>query len=158
MVYSKGFFDLDRTASGTSSFADQLSLQNVGVSVYVFRRGEGYDYLHNHREQEEIYLCIEGEAELVIAESSPAAELGRLERIALKRGEAVRVDPPTLRAIGNTQSDRALVVIAGGCPHPYPAGHGHDVIADVHKTLAHGETGFKRPDFLTHEPAGSDDC
>ncbi|MEL6339242.1 MAG: hypothetical protein AAFZ38_05975 [Myxococcota bacterium] len=155
MGYAKGFFDLDQKASGASVFPEQLGLANVGLSVYVLNRGEGFDYLHNHREQEEVYLCVDGEAELVIAGDD--AKHPDLQRIRIARGESVKVDPQTLRAIGNSTSDRAVVVIAGGCPHPYPAGHGHDVIADVHKTVGHGETGFQRPAFLTHQPAGADD-
>lgn len=147
MAYTKGSFNLDAQA-GVSNFPQQLGLKNVGFSVYVLQRGDGFDYLHNHREQEEVYFCAEGTAELVVAD----ANNGELKRLALERGEAIKVDPGTLRAIGNATSDRVVIIIAGGCPHPYPAGHGHDVIADVLRTVEHGDTGFRRPDFLSHEP------
>ncbi|MEM6733079.1 MAG: cupin domain-containing protein [Myxococcota bacterium] len=153
MAYSKGFFDL--TGDGASSFPSELGLQNVGFSVYVLQAGEGWDYFHNHREQEEVYLCIEGTAEIVVAGKD--AKNPQIERVPLAAGEAVKVDPETLRAIGNSSDARAVLVIAGGCPHPYPAGLGHDVIADVHRTVGHGETGFNRPSFLTHEPPGIED-
>lgn len=145
MAYTKGSFDFNGSA-GSSSFPQQLGLRNVGFSVYVLERGEGFDYLHNHREQEEIYFCIEGTAELALRQD---AELVRVE---IARGEAVKVEPATLRAIGNSSSDRAVIVIAGGCPHPYPAGHDHDVIADVHTIVGHGETGYRRPSYLSHNP------
>ncbi|MEM6532429.1 MAG: cupin domain-containing protein [Myxococcota bacterium] len=153
MGYSKGSFDFT-TGSGTSNFPQQLGLTNVGFSVYVLERGEGFDYLHNHREQEEIYFCIEGTAELVIRGE---AELIRVE---LARGEAVKVEPQTLRAIGNSSSERSVVIIAGGCPHPYPAGQDDHVISDVHTIVGHGETGFTRPSYLAHNPAERDaeDC
>ena len=105
MGYAKGFFDLDQEASGASVFPAQLGLANVGLSVYVLNRGEGFDYLHNHREQEEVYLCMDGEAELVIAGDD--AKHPSLQRVRIARGEAVKVAPQTLRAIGNPPSDRA---------------------------------------------------
>ncbi len=153
MAYRKAQFDLSQ-GSAASRFPDQLGLKNVGFTVYILEPGEGFDYLHNHREQEEVYFCIEGTARIVVGGSGPGAEL---ERIDIATGEAVKVEPETLRAIGNDSGERAVLVIAGGCPHPYPAGHGHDVIADVHKTVAHCETGFKRPSFVTHNPPDADE-
>ena len=153
MGYSKGSFDLS-VESGTSAFPKELGLTNVGFSIYVFQRGEGFDYLHNHREQEEVYFCIEGVAEIVIADSTDEGS----SRVRLEKGDIVKVDPGTLRAIGNTDSDRAVVVIAGGCPHPYPAGLGHDVIADVHRVAGHGETGFRKAAFLSDNPPDFDDA
>ncbi|MEL6545801.1 MAG: cupin domain-containing protein, partial [Myxococcota bacterium] len=108
MSYQKAFFDLSQ-GSAASSFPEELKLKNVGFSVYVLDPGEGFDYLHNHREQEEVYLCIEGTAQIVVG-----ADDETLERIDLKRGEAVKVDPETLRAIGNASNARTVLVIAGG--------------------------------------------
>lgn len=153
MAYRKATFDLSQ-GSAASTFPEQLGLRNVGFSVYILEPGEGFDYLHNHREQEEIYFCIEGTAQIVVGGTEPQATL---ERVDISTGEAVKVDPETLRAIGNGSQARTVLVIAGGCPHPYPAGHGHDVIADVHKTVGHGETGFRRPAFVTHNPPDADE-
>ena len=107
MAYSKAHFDLC-SPSGQSTFHENLHLKNIGVSIHVFQRGEGFDFFHNHREQEEVYLCLSGRAMLKIGGDSP-------EDIALEAGDIVRVDPSALRAIGNTDSDRATVLIAGGC-------------------------------------------
>ncbi len=157
MAYKRAHYDLDaaRTASG---LADELGLKNLGLSVYVIRRGEGYDYFHNHREQEEVYFCLQGAADLMIAGDDPE-ELGKIERLKLKAGDAVRVEANTLRAIGNLSSERAVVLIAGACPHPYPAGFGHhDVIADVLSVTGQGKTGFKLPPEISRKPPiASDD-
>lgn len=139
MGYTKDHCDLDAQTT-PRGFAKRLGLGNLGLTVHILARGEGYDFYHNHREQEEVYFCLEGTADLLIDEGETP------RRLTLARGDAVRVDANTLRALGNQSSERAVVLIAGACPHPYPAGIGHhDVIADVLKTVGHGTTGFQMP-------------
>lgn len=150
MAYRKAHFDLDHT-DVASREENPLGLKNLGLSVYVLRRGEGFDFFHNHREQEEVYMCLEGSADLKIGGDTP-------ETLTLHRGDAVRVDAKTLRAIGNESSERAVVVIAGACPHPYPAGIGnHGVIADVLSISGRGELGFKPPSGVAHSNDEVDD-
>lgn len=134
MGYTRAHFDL-QAPTGQSSFHRDLGLQNIGISILTFRRGQGFDYFHNHREQEEIYLCLAGSADLRLSGDSP-------ETIELEVGDIIRVDPGTLRAIGNSRAEHAVVLIAGGCNHPYPTGIGdHGVIADV-LTIEKKDTGF----------------
>lgn len=142
MAYSRAHFDLENP-QGPSRFHEQLGLKNIGVSIHVFARGEGYDFFHNHREQEEVYFCLQGSVDLKIGGPSP-------EVLRLEPGDIVRVDASTLRAIGNESSERGVVLIAGACPHPYPAGIGHhDVIADVLSTVGKGTTGFVLPTYVS---------
>ena len=153
MAYTKAHFDLSAPA-GQFGFAKSLGLENIGVNIHVFARGEGFDFFHNHREQEEVYLCLQGSADLEIAGEAP-------ERVHLETGDIVRVDAQTLRAVGNRSSDRAVVLIAGACPHPYPSGIGHhDVIADVLVVRGRGETGFTLPAYLSAKSENDDpgDC
>lgn len=138
MGYSKAHYDF-AAGKNPSDFAKTLGLKNLGISIYRFKRGEGFDFFHNHREQEEVYLCLSGTADLLTQDTVT-------ERISLTAGDIVRVDPGTLRALGNQSSPEALVLIAGACPHAYPAGFGHhDVIADVLQVTGHGQTGFSFP-------------
>lgn len=138
MGYSRAQFDLNQP-SGRSTFHRDLGLQNIGISVHTLQRGEGFAYFHNHREQEEVYLCLSGSADLRILNDAGSESSETLE---LEAGDIVRVDAQTLRAIGNLRSDLAVILIAGGCPHPYPAGIGdHDVIADV-LSIERTDTGF----------------
>ncbi len=153
MAYTRIHYELAGGANRTD-FGRRLGLSNLGLSIYRFRRGEGFDFFHNHREQEEVYFCIAGRADLVIG--SPKSE-----RLTLEAGDIVRVDPGMLRAIGNHSSEEALVIIAGACPHPYPAGFGHhDVIADVLTVVGHGQTGFSWPRDLPRQapPLEEDEC
>jgi len=153
MAYRKAHYDLSAPA-GPSNFAESLGLKNIGVTIHVFARGEGFDFFHNHREQEEVYLCLQGSADLEIAGDKP-------ERVHLDSGDIVRVDAGTLRAVGNHTSERAVVLIAGACPHPYPSGIGHhDVIADILVIRGRGETGFTLPAYIAskREADDSDDC
>lgn len=151
MAYSKAHYNL-RQATGPATFNEDLGLQNLGVSIHVFAQGEGFDFFHNHREQEEVYFCLEGTAVLKVME-----EGGEPQSVELVAGDIVRVDARTLRAIGNASSPKAVVLIAGACPHPYPAGVGHhDVIADVLKVTGQGQTGFTLPPYVksdTHDHA-----
>ena len=152
MAYSKGHYNFDKKNDGPSDFALQLGLKNLGFSVYTLTRGEGFDFFHSHREQEEVYYCIDGVADLIILKDDKSEE-----RIILKKGDIVRVDPSTLRAIGNQSSDRAVLVISGACAHSYPAGFGHhDVIADVLSITGEGSTGFKMPQSAT-KPSSDED-
>ena len=152
MAYSKGHYNLDEPKN-PSNFAEQLGLKNLGISVYVLGRGEGFDFFHSHREQEEVYFCIDGTADLIILSD----DRQNRERITLDKGDIVRVEPNPLRAIGNESSDRALLVIAGACSHSYPAGFGHhDVIADVLSIEGKGDTGFTMPE-MPQGPSVSDD-
>lgn len=140
MAYRKGHYHF-KSASAPSDFAKQLGLKNLGFSVYALSRGEGFDFFHSHRDQEEVYYCIDGTADLLILKDDE-----NQERITLAQGDIVRVEPNTLRAIGNLSSDRAVLVIAGACSHPYPAGFDHhDVIADVLSVCGQGTTGFTLP-------------
>ena len=143
MAYSKGHYNFDEPKN-PSSFAEQLGLKNLGMSVYVLNRGEGFDFFHSHRDQEEVYFCIEGMADLIILSDDQKDR----ERITLGKGDIVRVEPHTLRAIGNLSSERTMLIIAGACSHSYPAGFGHhDVIADVLSMVGKGDTGFTMPEM-----------
>src|SRR5690606_4443223 len=125
--------------------------------IHVLAQGEGFDFFHNHREQEEVYFCLAGTATLKVMEEGGVPEV-----LQLNEGDIVRVDARTLRAIGNASSPKAVVLIAGACPHPYPAGIGHhDVIADVFKVTGQGDTGFTMPayvDSARHDPSDDDEC
>ena len=153
MAYTKGHYNLDEPKN-PSNFAEQLGLKNLGISLYVLSRGEGFDFFHNHREQEEVYFCLDGTADLIILSD----DREKRERIILEKGDIVRVEPHTLRAIGNESSDRALLIIAGACSHSYPAGFGHhDVIADVLSIEGKGDTGFIMPDLPQRAPVLDED-
>jgi mannose-6-phosphate isomerase-like protein (cupin superfamily) len=104
-------------------------------------RGEGFDFFHNHREQEEIYVCLEGTADLMVRTAKD-------ERVTLHKGDVARVDAGTMRAIGNLSSEAATVLIAGACTHTYPGYGHHDVIHDVLRVTGEGETGMTWPPSL----------
>ena len=144
MAFIKGFYDITNP-SGSSDFATQLGLKNLGITVFTLHKGEGFDYFHNHREQEEVYFCLSGTASLLIRETARAPS-SEDSIVTISPGEIVRVSPKTLRAIGNQSSEKCTILVAGAMPHTYPAGFGHhDVIADVLSIVGRGETGFTMP-------------
>ena len=153
MGYTKGHYNLD-SPSNPSDFAEQLGLKSLGISIFVLEKGEGFDFFHSHRDQEEIYFCLDGSVDLLISDQQG----NETEHIVIERGNIVRVDPQTLRAIGNRSSNKALVLIAGACPHTYPAGFGHhDVISDVLSVVGQGSTGFTMPKGITQQAVDSTD-
>ena len=157
MAYNKAHVELDGPILDTR-FADRLKLSNLGLSIFELRHGEGFEFFHNHREQEEIYFCLEGSADLLVAKAPD--RIADPECVTLRRGDVVRVDAEILRAIGNKSSERAVVLIAGACRHTYPAYGHHDVIADVLSVVGHGQTGFAWPQQIPPRDANEpgDDC
>ena len=152
MAYKKGFYDIANPTQ-SSDFADQLGLQNLGMTIFPLKRDEGFDFFHSHREQEEVYFCLAGVADLIIREKQGDGSFNDIH-VPIGKGEIVRVEPQTLRAIGNKSSEHAVVLVAGAMPHTYPAGFGHhDVIADVLAVVGKGETGFKMPAGKAETPA-----
>ena len=159
MAYKKGFYDISNPTQ-SSDFADQLGLKNLGMTIFPLKRDEGFDFFHSHREQEEVYFCLSGVADLIIREKQGDGSFNDTH-VPINQGEIVRVEPQTLRAIGNKNSDHAVVLVAGAMPHTYPAGFGHhDVIADVLAVVCKGETGFKMPTGKEDAPQEMDqaDC
>ena len=150
MGYTKAHTALDGNST-EEGLSGRLELKNLGFSVYILGRGEGYDFFHNHREQEEVYMCLEGSADLAIGGAVQDGSVHVTETVELARGDIVRVDPSTLRAIGNTRSDRAVLLIAGACSHTYPGFGDHDVISDVLQVVGRGATGFEWPASLPRD-------
>lgn len=83
-----------RRELGASSFG-----MNV-ISLEPLERGR----IHAHREQEEIYLVLEGELTLIVEG----------EEHTLKKHELTRVPPPVRRQIANRGPDRLLLLALGG--------------------------------------------
>ena len=156
MSYTKAHYDFDQ-ADNATQIPTLLGLTNLGLSIFQLAQGEGFDFFHSHREQEEVYLCLEGQADLKIMNDSDM-----IDHLFLKKGDIVRVSPKTLRAVGNHSETRCTLLVAGACPHTYPTGYGHhDVINDVFSVVRKPSTGFTLPTMLEKsDPTDTteDDC
>ena len=106
--YTKYHFDFDKLPWLTNP-RKQLNLQAVALGLIRIPANEGYTFTHKHRQQEEVYLVIEGNGVILINE----------EIIDIKSGDIVRVPPDSKRAL--KANDSGLFVIASGAiPMGYP--------------------------------------
>ena len=109
---SKGFtiknFDF-KNIKGLVSPRKQLDLEGVAIGLIGLSSNEGYSFTHSHREQEEVYIVIEGSGYILLG--------GDL--VEIKRGDIVRVACHVRRAL-KAGEDGVTVICAGGIPAGYP--------------------------------------
>jgi mannose-6-phosphate isomerase-like protein (cupin superfamily) len=80
-----------------------LGVTSFGLNQIVFAPGQR-GRIHRHREQEEVYLVLEGTLTLVIEG----------EEETLERGELIRVAPELRRQVVNKGPERLMVIALGG--------------------------------------------
>jgi uncharacterized cupin superfamily protein len=86
----------------------ELGVESFGLNLIRLAPGQR-GRIHAHREQEEVYLVLEGTLTL---------ELGPDEALDLARHEAARVAPEVRRRLVNRGGEPALVLALGGAtPH-----------------------------------------
>ena len=83
-----------------------LGLTSVGVSLSRMEPGMGYPFFHAHKEQEEIFICLEGSGTLLVEE----------EEITMQRGDFLRIAPEVPRAVGNRTNEPCTFLILGSLP------------------------------------------
>jgi hypothetical protein len=106
--YTKAHFDF-ATLPWLTSPRKQLDLKGVALGLIRIPPDEGYTFTHTHREQEEVYIVIEGSG--VIAVNDDIVEISP--------GDLVRVSPESRRAL-KAHGQGLLVICAGGIPMGYP--------------------------------------
>ncbi|WP_458207299.1 cupin domain-containing protein [Haladaptatus sp. NG-SE-30] len=107
--------DVDKSAVGTDSDRRKLSgplgTTDVAINHYRLAPGEGLPSgLHAHRDQEEVFVVVEGEATFETYTSWRGGE-----RVTVGAGEAIRFAPGEFQS-GRNDSDDELVVLALGAP------------------------------------------
>jgi len=108
-MYHKAHFNWDELPPLTSP-RRQLGLSGVALGLINLPPGQGYTFTHRHREQEEVYMVLAGQGEILVDD----------ERIPLVAGDMVRVDPDSRRALNNVGDTPLQIVCAGGVPAGYP--------------------------------------
>lgn len=104
-VYQKAHFDWDQLPPLTSP-RRQLGLTGVALGLINLPPGEGYTFTHTHREQEEVYIVLEGQGTMLVGEGFEP----------LGPGDIVRVDPATRRALHNDGETPLRLICAGAVP------------------------------------------
>ena len=80
-----------------------LGVTSFGINEIVFQPGQR-GRIHRHREQEEVYLVLEGTLTLVIEG----------EEEVLEKGELIRVAPELRRQVVNRGPERLMLIALGG--------------------------------------------
>lgn len=103
--YTLKHYDFDR-GSLLHPLKKALGLTSVGISLSRMEPGMGYPFFHAHKEQEEIFICIEGSGTMLVED----------EEITMKPGDFLRIAPEVPRAVGNRTSEPCTFLILGALP------------------------------------------
>ncbi|GGL52344.1 cupin domain-containing protein [Halocalculus aciditolerans] len=95
---------VDEEYGGMWFLKEPLEASELGVSVLELEPGaRGMEHDESGTSQEEVYVCVDGEATFEIAGDT----------VTVGENEAVRVDAETTRQVFNRGEERLRLVIAG---------------------------------------------
>lgn len=133
--YTFKHYDLDR-GSLLRPLKNDLGLTAVGMSLSRMEPGMGYPFFHAHKEQEEIFVCLQGSGTMLVGD----------EEITMKPGDMVRVAPDVPRALGNRTIEPCTFLLLGALPPQKFTGE------DSYFLINDGiEMAEKNPDWSIHE-------
>jgi len=116
--YNFHHFDFDSLPWLTSP-RRHLGLQGVALGLIKIPPDEGYSFTHRHREQEEVYVVIDGTGSMLVGD----------DLLDLIRGDIVRVSASTRRAL-KAGPQGLFVVCAGAVPMGFPRNPGARYLID----------------------------
>jgi mannose-6-phosphate isomerase-like protein (cupin superfamily) len=108
--YTKVHYDLDDLPLWVHPLRRELELRRVAVGLIRVPRGQGYSFLHRHREQEEVYVVLGGTGLIRVEDQD----------IPLGAGDLVRVSPSAFRALKADEDSDLVVLCTGGVTGGYP--------------------------------------
>ena len=73
----------------------ELGLTGMEISLNALPAGKGVPFLHGHRQNEELYLYLSGQGQMLLDD----------ELVDVAAGTAVRVAPPVMRSCRNTGTE-----------------------------------------------------
>ena len=103
--YTLKHYNLDE-ANLLQPLKKDLGLTAVGVSLSRMEPGMGYPYFHAHKEQEEIFICLQGTGTMLVGD----------EEITMKPGDFLRISPDVPRAVGNRTKEPCTFLLLGALP------------------------------------------
>ena len=101
--YTKTRLDLDGLPNWLTFLKEDLNLKALGLSVARLPAGKGYTIMHQHEEQEEVYMVLSGRGIIHIDGKD----------ISLQEGDFVNVVPESKRAL-KAANDSDLIFICAG--------------------------------------------
>jgi len=106
--FTKANFDFDKI-KGLMSPRKKLKLEGVALGIINLFPEEGYTFTHSHRQQEEVYIIINGNGVIYIDG----------ELIDVSKGDFIRISHDARRAL-KAGEEGLQVICAGGIPMGYP--------------------------------------
>jgi mannose-6-phosphate isomerase-like protein (cupin superfamily) len=95
--------EVEPVADGLHMLREPLECEQLGVSILTCEPGwEGKSHDHTDRDQEEVYVLVEGEATVSVDD----------EEVPMEAGDALRIDPKSTRQIHNGDAE-SMFVLAG---------------------------------------------
>ena len=88
-----------------TDLAKQLEATKLGARLWRLAPGQASTW-HRHREEEELYLVLEGEGRVRVD----------ADRLTLEAGDALLVEPASLRQVFNDTGEDALWLVVGAPP------------------------------------------
>jgi uncharacterized cupin superfamily protein len=117
--YSKTFMPLGKVVE-KEFLSRPMGCQAVGFSFVRCKPGEGANYVHRHKVQEEVFITLQGDGTIILDG----------KRVAMPEGTLVRVSPTVYRAIGNdSKQDVVFMVLGAIAPKKFPLG-GRTLLGD----------------------------
>lgn len=86
---------------GKHFLRSDLGLTGMEVSLNSLGPGQAIPFVHGHRQNEELYLFVSGEGQMLLDE----------QVVEVRAGSAVRVSPPVLRSWRNTGTEPLTAII-----------------------------------------------
>ena len=102
-AYKKKSLDLKNLPNWLTHLKNDLVLNALGLTVVRLPAGKGYTVMHQHKEQEEVYIIIDGKGII---------HINGLD-IPISRGDFINVFPESKRAL-KADDDSDLIYICAG--------------------------------------------
>jgi len=101
--FIKKHLDLQHLPNWLTFLKEDLSLKALGLSVVRLPAGKGYTIMHQHEEQEEVYMVLSGRGIIHIDG----------EDISLQEGDFINVVPESKRALKAADNSDLIFICAG---------------------------------------------
>ncbi len=104
-MYTKvNYEEVDPVGEAMHLLRDPLDTEQVGVTVARCPPGwKSVPHEHTDNDHEEVYVLIEGEAEVIVDD----------ERVEMAEGDAIHIPPESTRQIQNGDVESAFVLVSG---------------------------------------------
>lgn len=132
MNYNKTTVDYTNLPEWVTFLRDDLNLKGVGVGLIHLLAGKGYIFLHQHKEQEEVYFILEGKGIIHIDG----------EDVSVATGDVVKIEPEGKRAVKAADDCDLVAICVGGIPK-----EGYPQYADSSALIDDGIQDYDTPPY-----------